>query len=79
MSEPPDTDPGPLYDEGDRVVLMANEAWGWPEQRGVCLGADWCGWGWCYTVELDEQYRGEDDPDGLRECTDDQMRHEVSA
>jgi hypothetical protein len=50
---------------GKRVILLANEEEGWPEERGVVDG---------YSedksmviITVDKKYRDEDDADGLRE------------
>lgn len=49
-------------EEGDTVMLRADEFN--PEERGEVLAVD-SGW---IMVALFDEYRGVDDPDGLREC-----------
>lgn len=59
----------PVLREGQRVILKANEKEGWPREEGVVegIGRKWV------TVRVDEKYRDEDDFDGLREVTRDQL------
>jgi len=60
------------FSEGDRVILKANKREGWPEERGE-VESDEVDNG-TLMVRVDECYRGEDDGDGLREPTLNQLK-----
>ena len=52
------------FGEGQRVILLANEEEGWPEERGIVVeyeGDD------TYIVAVDDKYRDGPGDDGIRE------------
>lgn len=59
------------FREGQRVILPANVEEGWPEERGTVLGGD----DGVYVVRVDV-YGSAEDPDGLREVSEEDMRAE---
>lgn len=59
----------PRYAEGDRVMLAVHEDQ--PREPATVLTADVYGWGIGYVVEVDEH--ADEDDDGLREVTEDQI------
>lgn len=62
------------FEDGDEVILCANEKEGWEEERATVVAYEGRG---IYLVEVEHgkfpDYNPED-PDGLREVTVDQMR-----
>ncbi len=60
-----------LVVEGMRVKLKANEEEGWPEEFGILSGIDENGR--TAVVTLDKEFWSEEEFDGLREVTLDQI------
>lgn len=58
------------FAEGQSVVLLADEAEGWSEERGTVV--DYDGSSQTYLVKLDD-YDVVTDDDGIREVSDDQL------
>lgn len=55
-------------DEGKRIVLLANEAEGWPREEGTLLGVENKG---MLIVEVDDEFLDDDFDDGIREIHED--------